>query len=85
MSCTTHTPARVAPIKQSISRCHQLGICQAETPRCEDCDESPADQADCFSERLLYWTAIGIAASCTVAVAFGSLSYALHRFGWLTL
>jgi len=83
--CPVRGPAVVAPIKQSISRCQELGVCQSLTPCCSGCSVTSTDEQEYALDRVTYYMAIGIATACTVAVAFGILSYLLHRFGWLTL
>jgi hypothetical protein len=83
--CPARGPAVVAPIKQSITRCQELGVCQSLSPCCSGCSITTSiEQQDVF-DRVTYYMAIGIATGCTVAVAVGGVSYLLHYFKWLSL
>ena len=80
-----HTPAAVAPIKQTSTRCQELGVCQSLTPCCSGCSiGNQAEQQDVF-DRVSYYIAVGLAAGATVGWVVGLASYALHRYEWLTL
>jgi hypothetical protein len=76
-------PAEVAPFRPVVRRdCQQLGVCQAREPRCDACDDCD-EPLDSF-ERVAMWAVCGTALGLTVAVVVGSVSYLLHRHGWLT-
>lgn len=83
--CPAQGPAVVAPIKQSITRCQELGVCQALSPCCSGCSITSSDEQTYALDRVTYYIACGIAAGITVGWVVGVTSYLLHRFGWLTL
>ena len=85
MSTADNSPASVAPIRATISRCEQLGVCQACAPRCGLCADEDERQEQDGLDRISYYLAIGIASAVTVSWVAGVTSYLLHRFGWLTL
>lgn len=83
--CPAQGPAVVAPVKQSITRCQELGVCQSLTPCCSGCSITSSDEQAYALDRVTFYVVVGLASAATISWVVGTISFALHYFGWLTL
>lgn len=68
--------------------CQELGVCQSYVPRCGQCNDAAAGNADvnvvsgldALCDQILYWMLLAFMVVCTVATTAGIAGFLYSKF-----